>query len=329
MNIYHIGLDWSQKTMALAYFVNDAERAVVKETPSDVKELKVFLRRLKGKKRLTFEEMEVSQWLFTELKDEVDELIVCDPYRNRLLSEGAKTDRVDAEKLARLLRGQLLKPVFHDCHLFIDLRTLVSGYEDLVQRGVRLKNQRSALFRRVGRLSDDDGILNDPTGNFVLKNITASIEAYEVDKKHYETQFELLEQKHEVLRRLQTIPGIGLVGAVKLAARVVSPQRFPSLKHFWSYCGLVKHQKLSGGRDYGRRTPRHCRSLKGVFKSAAFSLLRQSSDKPAKAYYNFLCEQKNYPPHQARHALARKVAGWVYGTWKSEEYFKPKKTAEI
>ncbi len=85
--------------------------------------------------------------MYSELKDSVDELIVCDPLRNRLLSEGAKTDKIDAEKLVLLLRSGLLKPVFHSGDEFIYLRKIVSGYEDVVKRGVRVKNQRSALFR--------------------------------------------------------------------------------------------------------------------------------------------------------------------------------------
>ena len=60
--------------------------------------------------------------------------------RNRLLSEGVKTDRIDAEKLVQLLRARLLKEVFHSGHTFIYLRKVISGYEDTIKAGVRVKN---------------------------------------------------------------------------------------------------------------------------------------------------------------------------------------------
>ena len=69
------------------------------------------------------------------------------PTETELLSEGAKTDKIDAGKLVHLLRSGLLKKVFHSGDDFIYLREIVSGYEDVVKSGGRIKNQRSALFR--------------------------------------------------------------------------------------------------------------------------------------------------------------------------------------
>lgn len=119
---------------------------------------------------MTIEETTPSHWLYTELKPCVDSIVVCDPYRNRLLSEGAKTDKIDAQKLVRLLRAELLKPVFHSGEQLFYLRKVVSGYEDVVKSGVRLKNQRAALFRAVG-LSKKESKLPHESENFVLDGI--------------------------------------------------------------------------------------------------------------------------------------------------------------
>ena len=40
-------------------------------------------------------------------------LVVCNPRRNALLKEGSKSDKVDARKLADLLRTGMLRPVYH------------------------------------------------------------------------------------------------------------------------------------------------------------------------------------------------------------------------
>ncbi len=124
--------------------------------------------------------------MYSELKDSVDELIVCDPLRNRLLSEGAKTDKIDAEKLVLLLRSGLLKPVFHSGDEFIYLRKIVSGYEDVVKRGVRVKNQRSALFRASHLDAKKQTQLKLAEDKFVLEGLD---KAYGEEKARYDTNY--------------------------------------------------------------------------------------------------------------------------------------------
>ena len=97
---HYIAVDWAQTNMAIARMTNGTEKIVTIDVPSNVKELQLYLTRLKGKKILTFEETTPSHWLYTELKEFADEILVCDPYRNHLLSEGPKNDRIDAEKHA-------------------------------------------------------------------------------------------------------------------------------------------------------------------------------------------------------------------------------------
>ena len=93
---HYIAVDWAQSNMAIARMTKESSAIKVINVPSSVKELQIFLSRLRGKKILTFEETSTSQWLYVELKDHVDELVVCDPYRNHLLSDGPKTDELDA-----------------------------------------------------------------------------------------------------------------------------------------------------------------------------------------------------------------------------------------
>ena len=59
---------------------------------------------------VTFEE---GTWAHDLLKPRVDKLVVCNPRKNAFLKDGNKSDRFDACKLAELLRGNRLKPVYH------------------------------------------------------------------------------------------------------------------------------------------------------------------------------------------------------------------------
>jgi hypothetical protein len=110
---HYIAVDWAQRNMAIARMTHSSSKVKVIDVPANVKELQLYLSQLKGKKILTIEETTTSQWLYTELKEHVDNILICDAYRNKLLSEGPKTDKIDATKLVQLLKANLLKPVFH------------------------------------------------------------------------------------------------------------------------------------------------------------------------------------------------------------------------
>src|SRR6185437_14158376 len=72
-----------------------------------------FFAGLRGRLLVTFEESTCAAWLYDLLKPHVAELVVCNPRKNALLKQGNKNDQSDARKLASLLRGNLLQPVYH------------------------------------------------------------------------------------------------------------------------------------------------------------------------------------------------------------------------
>ena len=321
---HYIAVDWAQRNMAIARMTARSQKIDVIDVPTCLKELQLYLSRLKGKKLLTFEESTCSQWLYTELKDCSDELLVCDPYRNHLLKEGAKSDKIDASKMVQLLRAGLLKPVFHSGDEFIYLRKLVSGYQDMIKSGVRLKNQRSALFRGNGILPGKCTKLEHPAEQFVLGGLDQSIHAYTEEKNRYEDEISRLCKKHKVIKHLTTIPGIGEIGAIKIASRVVDPKRFEDKGDFLSYCGLVRLERMSGGRSYGKKNSRYCPMLKEVFKWAALNATMSHTNTSFKRYYEYLIQEKNYPAHNARNAVARRVAILTWGVLKSGKPFQAK-----
>lgn len=325
MNQYdhYVAVDWAQRNMAIARMTNKSGKIKTIDVPSDIGELKVYLKNLKGTINLTFEETDTAQWLYTELSDYADKTIVCDPYRNKLLSEGPKTDRIDAQKLVRLLRADLLKEVFHTGDDFIYLRKIVSGYGDVVKAGVRLKNQRSALFRARGK-SKKDKFLDHPMESFVLKGIDRGIESYEREKSRYEREFHKSIKKYPMVKRLKSIPGIGLIGAVKTAAIIIDPARIKSSGRMLSYCGLIRLDKISGGRSYGSKRPRYSRELKAVFKTAALSVI-QGKENPLRDYYEYLIRKKGYADYNARHKVARRIALIAWGVLKSGKNFDPRR----
>lgn len=326
---HYIAVDWSIKNMAIARMTTKSNKITVVDEPSDVAELQIYLKSLKGARILAIEETTTSQWLYTELRDYVDRILICDPSRNRLLSEGAKTDKIDASKLVQLLRANLLKEVFHSSDRFLDLRRLVSGYQDLVYAGVRLKNQRYSLLRACGLTGQEEkGIRLEHSGDqLVLDGVERRIASHEKEKEVYGNEFRKLARFHPEIRHQASLPGIGLIGAVKIVSRVVSPHRFPSAGHFLSYAGLVKLEKQSGTVSYGRKNSRYCRELKSVYKTAAITAI--GGNNPMNDCYNYLIREKGYPEYQARHKVARRLAVLSLGVFKSRRKYQPERRDDL
>ncbi len=69
--------------------------------------------RFAGELHVTWEEGTWAAWLYDLLQPQVQHIVVCNPRRNALLKEGSKSDKVDARKLADLLRTGMLRPVYH------------------------------------------------------------------------------------------------------------------------------------------------------------------------------------------------------------------------
>jgi transposase len=270
---HYVAIDWAMSNMAIARMTSKTNKICVIDVPSDIKEMQLYLKSLKGTICLTFEETTTAHWLYTELNEFVDKIIICDPYRNKLLSDGPSNDKIDATKLVQLLKADLLKEVFHNNEEFIELRKIVSSYEDLIKAGVRLKNQRSALFRAYNLNHKKEKELSKMADKFVLEGLDSQIERYEVEKTRYLEKFSECKKTNQMIKTVSLIPGIGDIGAMKIVSRIVDAHRFETKNHFLSYCGLIKLEKMSGGKSYGKKNPRFCRMMKSVFKTATLAVI--------------------------------------------------------
>lgn len=326
---HYIALDWSQVNIALARSTRKkSEPAVIEWDKSDVKLVKEYLTKLKGTIILTIEETTTSHWLYVELIDCVDRILICDPYQNRLLSSGPKNDKIDAGKLCRLLRSGLLKEVYHSCDNAYQLRQLVSAYDDLIKSGVQLQNQRSAVYRAAGlryKKADSSELKGRISDNVFRRFISGwqdrSIEQYFEDKACFEELIKQTVRGNKVINNLRGLPGIGYIFALKIYAAVIQAERFPKKGKYLSYCGLVMHEKFSGKMSYGRRNPRCNRQLKSVYKTAARTAV-QGGNNPIFEYYESLIN-KGLTHKQAVLMAARHIASVSLGMMKSGQKYEP------
>src|SRR5882757_2259704 len=109
----YIGMDVHKESISMA--VRNVDGKMVMECVIETKASLIlqFIEGLRGEVYVTFEEGTWAAWLYDLLRPHVTKVVVCNPRKNALLKAGNKSDRIDARKLAELLRGGLLSPVYH------------------------------------------------------------------------------------------------------------------------------------------------------------------------------------------------------------------------
>ncbi len=137
----YIGMDVHQATISVA--VVEASGKLIMECLLETKASTIveFIQGLQGTMSLTFEEGTSAAWLHDLLKPHVSQLVVCDPRKNALLKDGSKSDRIDARKLAELLRTNQLKAVYHGEHGTRTLKELGRSYLTITQDVTRVMNR--------------------------------------------------------------------------------------------------------------------------------------------------------------------------------------------
>jgi transposase len=302
---------------------------------------------LSGPLHVTFEETTQAGWLYETVRGLVAEVLVCDPRRNKLLGEGSKGDKVDARKLAELLRAGLLRTVYHGHEATRKLKELVRGYETLSIDTQRTMVRIKAIYRGRGIRTPGRGVYQaQQRGQWLQQLADAGVQQrvswlYEqLDQlrplRRQAKQMMLAEsRRHRAVGLLRTIPQLGAIRAALIVATVDTPHRFRTRHQLWSYSGLavVTHMsseyEIRDGHVVRSRKPiatrglnRNCnRRLKDVFIGAATG---GSQTEPYRRYLEGL-EKKGIRKEMARLTLARKIAAVALRIWKKGETFDPKK----
>src|SRR5215471_16141389 len=137
---------------AIVMAVLDGSGELVMESIMETKASSIlqFIHGLRGELHGTWEEGTWAAWLYDLLQPHVQQALVCDPRRNALLKEGNKSDKIDARKLADLLRTGMLRAVYHGEHGLRTLRELGRSYQTISKDLHRVMNRLKALYRGWG-----------------------------------------------------------------------------------------------------------------------------------------------------------------------------------
>jgi len=347
MRTYYVGMDVHRASIMIVV-LNGAGKVVMQAViETGAERVRGFLQQLKGRVYVTFEEGTQATWLHDVVRPLVTTVVVCDPRHNKLIGSGNKSDRIDAQKLAELLRNGSLKPVYHQDYRTRDLKELVRVYDSLVQDTTRVMNRLKAIFRgraisyrgrdiyRKDRRAQWLAKLCQPGARYRAEFLYQQLEALK-PLRHEAKRLMIKEaRRHPAYRILISVPLLGPVSVAQLIAIVSTPHRFRSKRQFWTYVGLAvvtlstaDHEVVNGVLRRSRRpiatrglNRNHNHTLKRVFKNAATSACHRA---PFKAGYQLRLAQ-GMNASLARLAIARELSAITLAIWKRGEQFNPER----
>jgi transposase len=288
-------------------------------------------------RRLVIEEGPLADWLWRNLREHVDEMVICNPRRNHLIAkEGDKDDPIDAPKLAQLYRGGYIKAVHHGDSLERSLlKQQVGLYHDRVRHRVSEALRIGSLLRRHGvfvpeshfaAASDRPALLERLPKERVLRDVVRMLwkgyDAAVAQEEWMRRRLIQLAKEEEVVRRFTELPGIAWIRAVTLFVWLDTPWRFRSKSALWKYLGIGLERRHRGASAEQLRVPRIVkRWLKSTILGAAKSAVAQGDNPFADPYRRWL--EQGLSSKLARRNVARSLAATVGGLGKNGSAYRP------
>lgn len=251
----------------------------------------------------------------------------------------AKNDKIDAQKIALLLKGGMIPQAYVYPHEMRATRDLMRRRNHLMrhrgQLSAHIQNTNSQynlpeFEKRVSKKPGRIGILDRFTDEAVKKSIEldcALMDHYDQLLNQLELDILTSAREHDPqsLTLLRTIPGIGKILSLILLYEIHDIARFPRVQDFVSYCRLVKCSRESAGKIYGHSGKKIGNAhLKWAFSEAAVLFLRKNP--PAQKLQDRLI--KKHGKGKALSIIAAKLARTVYfmlsrkSIFNAEKFFK-------
>ena len=242
-----------------------------------------------------------------------------------------KDDKIDSEKIARLMRGGTFP-------LSYVYPREMRATRDLLRRRTFLMRRRSELLAHVQLVNQQynhdpfEKMLQfacnrDVLDRFELDSTRQNVQADLQMIGHYDQLLKQLEsnllrqaklQDPQACNLLRTIPGVGKILSLVLLYEIHTVDRFASVGDLLSYARLVTPKQTSDGKVTGHRGAKIGNPhLKWAFSEAVLMMMRHCEE----AQQFVARKQKKHGKARAMTMLARKIARAVYQMLKRKEAF--------
>jgi len=328
----HVGIDLDKHSSQIAILTEDGE-VVQQRLANDVTRLEEFFGDLPPHTPVAIEASGTWWWLVDLLERLGHDPILSHPKQTKAIAAARlKNDRVDAERLALLLRGDLLPTVWIPPAALREARELVRHRIQLVWvRGVIRNRLQAMLARRNLKPASGQSWLTQrgqrelhrlplpAAAGRIREDCTAVLPMLDAQIRRLDAELLARWGQDPRVQRLTTIPGVGPFIAIVLILELGDITRFATAKQVASYVGLTPRVRASAGRVHaGHISKEGNRLLRWVLVLAA----TQASRRPGPLRTWFHAVKKRRGKKVARVALARRLAEIVFHVWKHEcDYF--------
>ena len=267
----------------------------------------------------------------------VSKVILAHPYKVRVIAESRiKTDSIDSETLAYLLRADLIPQAYLRSTEELKRQKVLRSRSFLIKMRTQVKNRIHALIGTQGEEIREVAVgYSDLFGKHGLEWLKG-LELEEPDGKILRELIEVYENLcykilkfDRVVKRmvgedpdcqlLKSIPGIGDFFAALIKAEIGDIGRFGSSSKLCSYAGLVPSTHASGGKVWqGRLTKQGSKWLRWAVIEAVKPAICSNGE--IRYYYERIRYKKG--PKAARVATARRLLAIVYRVLRDKDTFK-------
>jgi len=265
-------------------------------------------------------------WHFVDtITDTVGRVVVVDAFRTRLKAGfAAKTDRLDARRLADALRRESVVGIYVPPPAIRELRELCRHRQTLVRtKRALIQRLRAVLLRQgiieVARLKTPKQLAALATGALpprageAVTQLRALLVSVHEQLATADAAVAQEVARDAVTQALMAIRGIGPVLGLTIRSEVGSIERFPRASELASYAGLVPRVDASAGRVYyGRITRRGSPWLRWALVEAAIHRIKETDRRGA--WGRRLAVRKG--ALKARVAMARRLCEEIVIVWR-------------
>lgn len=290
-----IGIDLHQRTSTLCVLTPDGRRTFTR-IRGPWRAVVDFVASIKGQKQAVFEASCGVGPVFDALSGVCARVVAAHAGKTRLIFRARKkTDRIDAEKLARLLQLDEVPEAWVPSELVRSWRALIEQRRRTVDRRTAHKNGLRTLLRSVGVDVPAGATLWTKAGRAWLASVElpeaealrrscllAELEACEAQVRLLTAELDRIgaeqSRRGAGVRLLQTIPGVGPRTAEAVMAYVDDPHRFHSVRAVGCYFGLTPSLDESAGTTRrGRITKQGPGTVRKMLVEAAWQCVRKDA----------------------------------------------------
>lgn len=254
---------------------------------------------------------------------------------------GKKTDERDAEALCDVLRLNFAPSVFHRDLYSRQIKSLLTTREHLVQARVDGMNHVRGTLREYG-ITMNAGAevfykaarskIESLENAFIRDSLIAVFEnimQLKEQEKYVESRAKELTKNDERAKRLQTIPGVGLMTSLMMIAVIGDVKRFPNAREFASYLGLVPSVHASASTTMmGSITRSGCEMLRRYLVHGARAWMRYSPKEDSNRIWAEKVKERR-GMNKATVALAHRMARICFAVLRDESVYKNSKKKEF